>query len=1002
MSSSAWSRPRRSVLAAAAGAGMVAATLSTTGVATAAPPSHAASAAAQSSTSSAGSQQPFEDGQYVVAFAESPAASYRGGLRGFAATAPAKGQKFNPNSRAAQRYVQHLEDVHAHALSEVGADAFHEYSVAFNGVAARLTAEQALALSKDPRVLRLVEDELSQPTTNASPEYLGLPDGLWADAGGQENAGEGVIIGVLDTGIWPENPSFAGSDDKRTRAGRPVPAQGIRKDWNGQCVAGEQFDVQDCNDKLIGARYYLDGFGRGDIAQEEYLSPRDGDGHGSHTASTAAGNPVEDVVVDGTEFGAVSGMAPAAQIAAYKVCWTGKSSTGCASSDSIAAIDDAVADGVDVINYSIGSGSESEVYDPVEFAFLNAAAAGVFVAASAGNSGPDASTLDHPSPWLTTVAASTHKVAEQKLVLGNGDEFIGASTTASLGSTEMVLAVDAAAPGVSEDQAAICNTGTLDPAVVSGKLVVCERRGLIARIVKSFEVARAGGAGMVLINNPENSLNGDLHAVPSVHIQADALAPVHEYVEAGGATGAIVPLAEGDSDTAIPEIAAFSSRGPSTTTGGDVLKPDIAAPGVDVLAAVAPPFHFGRDYDMVSGTSMASPHIAGLAAVIRAAKPDWSPMAVKSALMTTARDHVSTSNPFDQGAGFVQPNGATDPGVVFEHELPEWAGYLEDVLQADIWEEVAPLDGSELNQASIAIGQLAGTETVTRTLTSVSGEDETSELSAELDGVDVAFSPESVTVPAGGTAAVEVTFTRTDAAYGEYATGYLTANSGTHAVRLPLAVRPVAAAVDPAEVHGTGPDGSADVAVTAGFAGTMTTSVTGLVGVVPEADSVPTGSYSEAFDPLAPAPHESVDIRDIEVSDETSLMRLAVDGADGNDLDLWLYKVDGDDETLVSYSATGSGDETVTLVDPAPGLYRAYVHGWGVPTDGTYTWSEWLLTQGTEGNLSVTPEDAAVTTGETVDFGLTWAGLDAGTRYLGWVGFHDGDVLAGRTIVSVN
>ncbi len=354
--------------------------------------------------------------------------------------------------------------------------------------------------------------------------------------------GAGVVVGVIDSGIWYESKSFR---PFATKSDNKAP-----KGWKGSCDLGADGSGEPCNGKIIGARYYVDGFGEDNIADEEFLSPRDGDGHGSHTASTAAGSVVRNVNVDGTDFGTVSGMAPGAQIAAYKVCWTGNvpdttDDDGCFNDDSVAAIEDAVLDGVDVINYSIGGSTESDVVDAVEIAFLNAAAAGVFVAASAGNSGPGESTLDHPSPWLTTVAASTHKINEKKLVLGNGAEYIGASATNELpAQTPMVLSTAAAAAGATADDARLCALGSLDPAKVSGKLVVCER-GVVDRVEKSLAVREAGGVGMVLVNPTANSLNADLHYVPSIHLNNDVYAPVTAYAATPGATGAIVNLEAG-------------------------------------------------------------------------------------------------------------------------------------------------------------------------------------------------------------------------------------------------------------------------------------------------------------------------------------------------------------------------------------------------------------------------------------------------------------------------
>ncbi|WP_322937866.1 S8 family peptidase [Nocardioides bizhenqiangii] len=988
---------RNRTLTALAAVGLVAATL------TIAAPAQAAPDPVQDRT--------YKDGNYLVMLVDTPAGAYPGGIRGYARTRPAPGKKFDATSSAAVKYRAFLKAKHNRLLNRVGAESYYDYTVALNGFAAHLTSKQAETLAKTPGVLAVVPDAIRKPDTFNSPEFLGLRDqgSLWDQVGGQSNAGKGVIVGVLDTGIWPESKSFAGKFVKRNAAGQIIPGQGIRATWRGICQEGERWNAQDCNDKLIGARYYVAGFGKRDVDPSDFFSPRDADGHGSHTASTAAGNAVPDVNVDGKEFGDISGMAPAADIAAYKVCWTGHIKRGipdgCSNSDSAAAVDQAVIDGVDVLNYSIGGTSEPGTFDAVDVAFLFAAEAGVFVATSAGNNGPNASTLGKwPTPWTTGAAASTHWIAEQKLVLGNGDEYIGSSTTGSLTTpTPMVAARASGAAGVPANNAALCLPGSLDPAKVSGKLLVCER-GTNARIEKSFVARDAGAVGMVLVNPTPNSLNGDLHAIPTVHIGNEAYDPLYDYLDTANPVGSIVPLAPGESTTEVPEVAAFSSRGPSITTSGDILKPDISAPGVDVLAAVSPvgPTHYGRNYDLISGTSMASPHIAGLGALLYQKHNDWSPMMIKSALMTTAVDHASTGaedgGVFAQGAGFVQPNPAGDPGIVFDSGLIDWLGYLETVvgdLDASFGTTIPTVDGSQLNQASIALGSLTGVETVVRTLTNVSDQTETYTPSADIDGISVEFDPATVTIPAGESRDVEITFTREDAAAGEYATGSLTWDGDNgHSARMPLAVRPVDIAA-PAEVTGDGASGSVEIETTAGFSGTLGTEVHGLVGATPSAESVTVGPFDDA-NPVADADTDRFEV----TATGAKAIRFDVDGAASADLDLWVYQVVDGEEELIDLSADGDADETVTLRDPEDGTYVAYVNGFA--GDGNYQWTQWVVGDADAGNLVVTPDSQPVTVGETVTFDASWSGLDTTKRWFGVIGWtRDGAEEVGGTLVSI-
>ena len=917
-------------------------------------------------------------GRYLVTFADAPVAEYSGYAKGFPASRPAAGKKLNAHSAAAQKWQKHLTNTHDAALAKVGATKIYDYTVTNNGVATRLSASQAQKLSQQAGVVRLEKDQRAQVDTTESPHFLGLDaeGGIWSQLGGGPRAGAGLVIGVIDTGIWPENPSFKGG------TGIPIPTT-----FHGACIAGQNWGTSTCNDKIVGARYYYAGFGRKNISKTDFKSPRDGAGHGSHTSSTAAGDYGVKMTIDGNVIGVGSGMAPGAKIAMYKVCWTGEAPIpdGCFNSDSVAAINDAVADGVDVLNYSIGGTSESDVLDSVAQAFRGASNAGVFVATSAGNSGPGASTLDNPSPWLTTVGAATFRRAFQAVELGNGHRYIGASTTQSLPTlTPLVTAASvklAAAPAL---DASLCFDGTLDPAKTAGKIVVCDR-GVNARLDKSFEVKRAGGAGMVLANVGPNSLNGDYHAVPSTHITDVDGAAVKAYITAAGAnaTAKIVPLTPAELAAApqVPEITDFSSRGPSTTTGGDILKPDIAAPGNDVIAAVAPPSNHGRTWDFMSGTSMSSPHIAGIGLLIKAKHPTWLPSEIKSAIMTSARDTVSSAgDPFAQGAGFVNPNGAADPGLVYPTTATEYRQYMVSlgVHFAPPNDTLTPITASNLNQASIAIGSLPGSQSVTRHVKNVGTSTATYTASASVPGFMVTVTPATLTLAAGATGNFTVAFSRTTAAFGAWAKGSLTWTGGGHTVRSPITLRAVPVAAPP-EVHGdASASGSKTFSVTPGFTGSLMTSVSGLVGVTPTADSVAIGPFDSAH-PVADA---DTDVYHVIVPAGTRAARFSLD-ADSNtdDLDLFVYKAG----VLVDLSASGSGDEQVTLIDPAAGTYDVYVNGFaGV---GAYHISNFVVPAASAGNGTVTPNPATVTQGTQSTLSANWTGLDPAKRWFGVINY---------------
>ena len=409
---------------------------------------------------------------YIVRMVDQPVAGYTGGVAGIGATKPAKGKNIDDEDPNVIRYAAHLNGKHSQLAQKVGAKKLYDYSFAFNGFAAELNGSQAAQLANDPAVYSIEKDRRGQIDTSNTPSFMGLTgnNGAWSKLGGVGKAGEGVIIGVVDTGIVVGHPSFS---DKPSGGGQeygPVP-----KGWHkaDRCQSGEGFKNSDCNKKLIGAQFFNAGFGLDRIAARDFVSPRDWNGHGSHTASTAGGNNGIQATGDASSLGKISGMAPRARIAMYKVCWEEEvGDGGCNNSDSVAAIDKAVADGVDVINFSI-SGTLTNYLDAVEVAFLFAADAGVFVATSAGNSGPGNFTVAHPSPWLSSVAAGTHSRRGQATVTlgGTGGTFTGASLTNAVGPATLVYAGTVGKATAPVADAARCFPGTLDPAKVAGKIV---------------------------------------------------------------------------------------------------------------------------------------------------------------------------------------------------------------------------------------------------------------------------------------------------------------------------------------------------------------------------------------------------------------------------------------------------------------------------------------------------------------------------------------------------
>ncbi len=955
---------------------------------------------------------------YIVQLAAPPVAAYTGGISGIPATRPVAGQKVNLDSSAVKAYRAHLKSERQRAQRRAGTSAgetVYEYDVAFSGYAARMSATEADALRRSPDVLAVSKNTVHKADTISTPEMLGLAGrgGVWQrQFGGPAKAGLGVIVGVLDTGIWPENPAFAALPSPRPDQ-RAIDAK-----WRGVCQRGEETDparTVTCNNKLIGARYYTEG-SLDETNPGEFRSPRDFNGHGSHTAGTAVGNHDVDATIDGRVVGDASGMAPAARLAVYKVLWDQGTGSGSGSTvDLVAAINDAVADGVDVINYSI-SGSTSSFVDPVELAFLNAANAGVFVAASAGNSGPAASTVAHNSPWITTVAASTHDRGYDKSVtLGNGATYQGSGQGPAVPSSPLIDSVQAGLPGAPANEVELCYPGRLDPAKVTGKIVLCLRGGN-TRTDKSLAVRQAGGVGMILYNNPDNSINADYHFVPTVHVDSAAGLAIKAYAATPGATAALSATTE--RKTRAPEMATFSSRGPALAGNGDLLKPDITAPGVDVVAPVAPPGNNGRTWDAYSGTSMSSPHIAGLAALMISENPSWSPMWVKSAMMTTAGQTDNTgqpiqrgaaaATPLDYGAGHVRPGPAYRPGLVYDSTYPDWIRFAcGSGATGSACDQYGSIDPSDLNYPSISVGDLAGRQTVTRTVKNISKLPGIYEAKIQAPaGTTVTVSPKRFVILPGRSASFKVTVTRTDAAIGQWAFGSLTwvnkAGAGgliSSDVRSPIAIRPVALAA-PVEVEGTGTSGSAALSITPGYTGTLTATPAGLVAST--VDRLHLVGTETDFDTSAPAVGPAVGRVALTVPAGTLLARAATFDADhpaGTDVDLFAYRAGTN--TLVASSGGGTAEEQVTL---PPGSYDIYVVQFALPAgvnELDVVHHSWVVGDTAAGNLTATPATQPVTRGEPTTVTAAWNGLTAGGRYLGVITYGDGTTRLGQTILSV-
>ncbi|HEY8474272.1 MAG TPA: S8 family serine peptidase [Natronosporangium sp.] len=942
-----------------------------------------------------------------------PAIAYEGGVPGLAPARPDPGEKIDPSDPAVAEYVNHLQAEHQQTLADAGVStsALREsFTYALNGFSANLTPDQADRVAKQPGVAMVSRDELRQVQTDVSPDFLGLTARHGAWASGYD--GEGVIVGVIDTGIWPEHPSFA--DD----GSYPEPPA----DWMGGEIACEFGDTAhnpadlpfECNNKLIGARDMRITY-KEQIGPEVYNSARDYDGHGTHTSSTAAGNAGVQAEIFGVDRGTVSGVAPRAHVAMYSAC----GSLGCFNSDTAAAIDAAVADGVDVINFSIGGGPGLISADDIAFLFANDA--GVFIATSAGNEGPGAATVGSPAndPWVMGVGANTHtRTFQGTATLGDGTRFNGASVTGGVGPLPLVDAEDHGNP--------LCNPAiTFEPAV-TGTIVLCARGGGLARLDKSRAVAEQGGAGMILFNeNDAEALITDNHYVPSVHISFSEGQEVKAYIDEAG-DGATATLTAGQPARVKGSVMAdFSSRGPNAAAA-DIIKPDVTAPGVNILAGTTPTPNLGAPGQLfmsISGTSMASPHVAGLLALIKQAHPDWSPAMAHSAVMTTARqgvfkeDGVTRADVFDVGAGHIDPGQAADkpnsvfnPGLVYDAGFNDYLGFLCEAAPAAFADPSAtcaalaaagiPTTAENLNYPSIGVSDVAGTVTVQRTITNVADRRiNWHALADSPDGFTVKVTPRHVQLDPGESATVEIEITNRRAPVDEWRFGSLTWTGAGYKVTSPIAVKGVALS-SPAEVTGTGTEGSASFDVQFGYDGAYSAAGHGLVPMVGVTDSVGQDPDQE-FDPNDPV---GVTAHEFELSG-TAHLRLALTTADLSpanpdiDLDLFLFNSAGEQ---VASSTQGGTDELIDLTLPADDTYTLYVHGWQtLGQEVGYTLRTWEVSLDTGGSLTVTNAPTEAALGETGTVEVSWSGLDPASTYLGAVSHTGPDGILGLTLVSV-
>lgn len=663
----------------------------------------------------------------------------------------------------------------------------YSYHHVFKGFAARLSPDAVKEMEKKEGFISARHQKQLSLHTTHSPNFLGLNRnmGLWEGS----NYGKGVIIGVMDTGVLPEHPSF--SDEGML----PPPAK-----WKGKC----QFNHTTCNNKIIGARYF----------SSEDQSPLDDDGHGTHTASTAAGKFVEGANLFGSANGTASGVAPHAHLAIYRVC--------CGEIDVLAGMDAAIEDGVDVISISLGLGASPFFEDSIAIGAFSAMEKGIVISCSAGNEGPVLLSVENGAPWILTVGASTiDRKLTAKAVLGNKQQFNGESAFQPKNFPQTLLPlVYAGMLNASDDFAPYCFDDTFNQTDIRGQIVVCETGG-ISPIEKGEAVKRGGGAAMILINREyrANTTRADAHVLPATHVgYADGL-KIKDYINSTEKPMATISF-EGTviGDDQAPVVASFSSRGPNFPSLG-ILKPDILGPGVNILAAwptsVENNTNTKSTFNMLSGTSMSCPHLSGVAALLKSVHPDWSPAAIKSAIMTTADVVNLAHNPiedetflpadiFATGSGHVNPSRANDPGLIYDIQPKDYIPYLCGLnytnrqvgmfLQRRVNCSVeSSIPEAQLNYPSFSIiftGQTTS-QVYTRTVTNVGDPSSSYDVEISLPrGVEVRVEPTTLKFSElNQKLEYKVTFNKlTSAPNNTFVQGFLKWTSSKHSVRSPVSV----------------------------------------------------------------------------------------------------------------------------------------------------------------------------------------------------------------------
>nr|XP_017190757.1 subtilisin-like protease SBT2.2 isoform X2 [Malus domestica] len=798
---------------------------------------------------------------YIVTLREAPAVHYDAELRRSSINGVRHGgasERLNIHkprniSRTDRRYSSYIARVHDSLLRRVFRGEkylkLYSYHYLINGFAVFVTQDQVDKLSRRREVANVVLDFSVRTATTHTPRFLGLPQGAWVQGGGYESAGEGVVIGFIDTGIDPTHSSF---DDHTSERPYPVPAH-----FSGICEVTPDFPSGSCNRKLIAARHFASSaITRGVFnSSQDYASPFDGEGHGTHTASIAAGNHGIRVVVAGHHFGNASGMAPRSHIAVYKALYK---SFGGFAADVVAAIDQAAQDGVDIISLSITPNRRppgiATFFNPIDMALLSAVKAGIFVVQAAGNTGPSPKSMSSFSPWIFTVGSSSHdRNYSNSIMLGNNVTITGVGLAPGTDTMyTLISATHALNNGttVSDDMyVGECqDSSNFNRDLVRGNLLICSysiRFVLgISTIHKSLETAKNLSAiGVVFtmdafvigfqLNPTPMKLPGIIIPSPedskvllkyyNLSLERDIMT---KRITKFGALATICGGLKANYSTSAPKIMYYSARGPDPEDNflddADIMKPNLVAPGNSIWAAWSSvgqdSIEFqGEHFAMMSGTSMAAPHVAGLAALVRQKFPNFSPSAIASALSTTASlydrnggpimaqrayafpdQNQSPATPFDMGSGFVNATAALNPGLIFDTSYDNYMSFLCGINGSapvvlnytgeSCWTYNSTINGGDLNLPSITIAKLNQSRTVLRTVRNVAANETYSVGWSAPFGVSLKVSPLHFSIASGETQVLSVfvnaTSNSTTASYGRIGLfGHL-----SHVVNIPLSV----------------------------------------------------------------------------------------------------------------------------------------------------------------------------------------------------------------------